>query len=489
MLSGGALRELAHGVLLQTASGALLASAAAAAIALFAALQWVATRAHAALYVDFVLPDGTVEHEWLTEWLATRPELRASGVKQLASGAESGDDDDGAEAAPTSAADEARLMVLRAADGDTISLRTRLVPGAPLLVRLPGGARLRVSREAPPPRAKEEDSERDPDAEAPSAVLRLRLSRRGSTGVMAGVLAAAREAHALRHNTRVRLGEAERDAYSGTWDWVATDPAPRAVALREVVFPPGSAEAASLLADVVRFLDSEKWYASRGIPYHRGYLLHGPSGVGKTMLAHAVASELDLSVCACDLSLPKMTDDVLASLFRKVRTRTVILVERIDKLFDKQRSRLEADATGGGSSAGLTFGGVLNVLDGVSAAAGCIIIFTSELPPGALDPALVRDGRVDRCVPMAAADAAAAAALYRAFYATHPFHAAPEAELRAGAERFAEALRAHGPGAFSHRDVLSFLSTRAPEQAVAQAGALGLDAAALAQQAQQQAPA
>ena len=103
--------------------------------------------------------------------------------------------------------------------------------------------------------------------------------------------------------------------------------------------------------------------------------------------------------------------------------------KRNDKLLDKQRSRLDADAKGGGSSAGLTFGGVLNVLDGVSAAAGCIIIFTSELPPSALDPALVRDGRVDRYVPMAAADATAAAALSRASYAMHPLHAAPAAEL------------------------------------------------------------
>jgi mitochondrial chaperone BCS1 len=38
----------------------------------------------------------------------------------------------------------------------------------------------------------------------------------------------------------------------------------------------------SLLADVREFLDVESWYAEAGIPHHRGYLLHGPPGTGKS---------------------------------------------------------------------------------------------------------------------------------------------------------------------------------------------------------------
>ena len=37
-----------------------------------------------------------------------------------------------------------------------------------------------------------------------------------------------------------------------------------------------------IVADVKDFLSSSKWYYDRGIPYRRGYLLHGPPGSGKT---------------------------------------------------------------------------------------------------------------------------------------------------------------------------------------------------------------
>ena len=40
-----------------------------------------------------------------------------------------------------------------------------------------------------------------------------------------------------------------------------------------------------LIDDARKFLSSGAWYAEKGIPYRRGYLLHGPPGCGKTSFA------------------------------------------------------------------------------------------------------------------------------------------------------------------------------------------------------------
>jgi SpoVK/Ycf46/Vps4 family AAA+-type ATPase len=135
---------------------------------------------------------------------------------------------------------------------------------------------------------------------------------------------------------------------------------------------------------------------------------------------------------------------------------------------------------------GLTFSGLLNVLDGVNATNGCVLFFTSAAPPAALDAALVRPGRCDAEVALPRCDGVAAAALFRSFFATHPFHPLSPHALDAGADAFCAALRARrsaagaGTQSFSHRDVVSFLSTRSPRRAAAEAELLGLDAAQLA---------
>ena len=46
----------------------------------------------------------------------------------------------------------------------------------------------------------------------------------------------------------------------------------------------GRRDAPDVSDDARAFLRLERWYAERGIPYRRGYLLHGAPGSGKTSL-------------------------------------------------------------------------------------------------------------------------------------------------------------------------------------------------------------
>jgi chaperone BCS1 len=57
-----------------------------------------------------------------------------------------------------------------------------------------------------------------------------------------------------------------------------------------------------LLTDIKDFFRNEAFYAQRGIPWRRGYLLHGLPGSGKTSTILAIASELDLDVYMVPLS-------------------------------------------------------------------------------------------------------------------------------------------------------------------------------------------
>jgi mitochondrial chaperone BCS1 len=65
--------------------------------------------------------------------------------------------------------------------------------------------------------------------------------------------------------------------------------------LSSVILDEGIAE--EIKNDFVQFKLSRQWYVDRGIPYRRGYLLHGPPGSGKTSFITALAGE----VCFCCL--------------------------------------------------------------------------------------------------------------------------------------------------------------------------------------------
>jgi mitochondrial chaperone BCS1 len=141
-----------------------------------------------------------------------------------------------------------------------------------------------------------------------------------------------------------------------------------------------------LLHDVQNFFAKRAWYAELGIPWRRGYLLHGPPGTGKTSLVYAVAGELRLNLCSLSLTNPKLTDQTISGLLQKTPARSLILIEDVDAFFtarQKQDNRIA-----------VSFSGLLNALDGVAAQEGRIVFLTTNHEE-LLDAALIRPGRID----------------------------------------------------------------------------------------------
>ncbi|KAF8921114.1 BCS1 N terminal-domain-containing protein [Mucidula mucida] len=172
-----------------------------------------------------------------------------------------------------------------------------------------------------------------------------------------------------------------------TWgtDWKPFgNPRPRRP-LSSVILAPGQAE--RIYSDVKSFMDRRQWYAERGIPYRRGYLLHGPPGTGKTSFIQALAGAFNYDISVINLSTRGMGDDLFALLLAKAPPKTFLLIEDLDGAFNK---RVQTSSDGYQSS--VTFSGVLNALDGVTSGEERILFMTTNHIER-LDPALIRPGR------------------------------------------------------------------------------------------------
>jgi chaperone BCS1 len=168
-----------------------------------------------------------------------------------------------------------------------------------------------------------------------------------------------------------------------------------------------------LLEDIQDFLNptSRQWYCDRDIPYRRGYLLYGPPGTGKSSLSLALAGHFGLDIYT--LSLSTITKDRLTSLFAKLPSRCVILLEDIDAVSSNRSGEAEIDdsrqiATASSqksrsASGKVSLSALLNVIDGVGSQEGRILIMTTNHITR-LDDALIRPGRVDKKVELGLAD-------------------------------------------------------------------------------------
>ena len=147
--------------------------------------------------------------------------------------------------------------------------------------------------------------------------------------------------------------------------------------------------AEDIIDDIKDWKESMDWYIDRGIPYRRGYLLHGPPGSGKSSFITAVAGHFNLNICILNLAESGLTDDRLALALSTVPPQSVVLLEDIDAAFMQREA--------GNSFSRLTFSGLLNALDGVASAEERLVFMTTN-HMDRLDDALIRPGRVDKVV-------------------------------------------------------------------------------------------
>jgi len=144
-----------------------------------------------------------------------------------------------------------------------------------------------------------------------------------------------------------------------------------------------------LIQDIERFLlpKTKQFYIRNGIPYRRSYLFYGVPGTGKTSMVQALAGHFHRNVCFLLPTHPEMTDDSLREAIHRIPSNSIVVFEDIDSLFDIHRENKI-------SKSSLTFSGLLNALDGITSTNGQIFILTTNLRDH-LDPALIRNGRVD----------------------------------------------------------------------------------------------
>ena len=154
------------------------------------------------------------------------------------------------------------------------------------------------------------------------------------------------------------------------------------------------------LLQIIDFLNYPENYIKLGAKIPRGVLLSGPPGVGKTLLAKAVAGEAGVPFISCSASeFIELFVGVGASRVRKLfkqaqeKAPCILFIDEIDAIGRKRSASI------GGSSdeRDQTINQLLTEMDGFSNNEGVIIIAATNRPE-LLDDALIRPGRFDRSV-------------------------------------------------------------------------------------------
>jgi ATP-dependent metalloprotease FtsH len=151
------------------------------------------------------------------------------------------------------------------------------------------------------------------------------------------------------------------------------------------------------LDEIICYLQHPERFTKIGAVLPKGIMMTGPPGVGKTLIARAIAGEASVPfISASGSEFEEMYVGVgarrIRELFSAARQNSpcILFIDEIDAVGSKRNAR-------DNSAVRMTLNQLLIELDGFSTNEGVVVLCATNYPQS-LDPALTRPGRLDRTV-------------------------------------------------------------------------------------------